>query len=92
MEEAPTFALFVLANGVKLGLWSRKTAEPKVTAYPGASEICFSHENVDDLYEQWKKKGLSFAQEPKDMDFGRTFVVLDPDGHRIRVSRMFEQQ
>jgi hypothetical protein len=24
-------------------------------------------------------------QRPVDLDFGRTFVVLDPDGHRLRV-------
>jgi len=25
------------------------------------------------------------AQKPVDMDFGHTFVALDPDGHRLRV-------
>jgi predicted enzyme related to lactoylglutathione lyase len=24
-------------------------------------------------------------QQPTDIDFGRTFVGLDPDGHRLRV-------
>jgi hypothetical protein len=24
-------------------------------------------------------------QAPADMDFGRTFVALDPDNHRLRV-------
>jgi hypothetical protein len=28
---------------------------------------------------------VSIIQEPTDMDFGRTFVGLDPDGHRVRV-------
>ncbi len=30
-------------------------------------------------------RGLTIAQAPSDMDFGRTFVALDPDGHRLRV-------
>lgn len=87
-ELHPTFALFTLANGVKLGLWSQKTAEPKVTAQPGAAELSFSEEAVDALYAKWQKMGVKMAQEPTDMDFGRTFVALDPDGHRLRVHRL----
>jgi hypothetical protein len=34
VELSPTFALFALTNGVMLGLWSNKTAEPKVEAQP----------------------------------------------------------
>lgn len=92
VEAAPTFVLFVLGNGVKLGLWSRETAEPKVTAQAGGSEICFSEDNVDQLYEHWSKLGVAMAQVPTDMDFGYTFVALDPDGHRIRVFRLKEQR
>ena len=29
VETSPTFALFVLDNGFKLGLWSRHTVEPR---------------------------------------------------------------
>ena len=50
IEQSPTFALFALENGLMLGLWSRKTAEPEVTAHPGASEIRFSAEDVDAVY------------------------------------------
>ena len=88
VEQAPTFALFILSNGVKLGLWSRYTAEPAVTTQPGASEICFSTEDVDAAYQAWGKLGIAVAQAPTDMDFGRTFVALDPDGHRIRVYKL----
>jgi hypothetical protein len=28
---------------------------------------------------------LKIAQAPTAMDFGMTFVALDPDGHRLRV-------
>jgi hypothetical protein len=31
------------------------------------------------------KRGLPIAQAPTAMDFGPTFVALDPDGHRLRV-------
>jgi predicted enzyme related to lactoylglutathione lyase len=40
---------------------------------------------VDAAYAQWRAKGLPILQAPTDMDFGRTFVALDPDRHRLRV-------
>lgn len=88
IEESPTFVMFALKNGVMLGLWSKYTAEPKVEASAGALEICFPAENVDALYEEWGRKHVTVAQKPTDMDFGRTFVVLDPDGHRVRVYKL----
>lgn len=90
IEESPTFVVFALKNGVMLGLWSKYTAEPRVDAPAGALEICFPAENVDALYEEWGRKNVTVAQKPTEMDFGRTFVVLDPDGHRIRVYKLNE--
>lgn len=92
IEESSTFVMFALKNGIMLGLWSKYTAEPRVEAPAGAVEICFPTSDVDALYEAWGKKHLTVAQKPTDMDFGRTFVVLDPDGHRIRVMKLFEEQ
>lgn len=88
IEESPTFVMFALDNGVMLGLWSKYTAEPKVEALPGAAEICFPTEDVDVLYEKWGKKDITVVQKPTDLDFGRTFVFLDPDGHRIRIYKL----
>lgn len=92
IEQSPTFALFVLPNGIKLGLWSRHTAEPLVTAQPGAAEITFTTDDVDGVYTNWRQRGIPMLQEPTDMDFGRTFVALDPDKHRIRVFKLKENQ
>lgn len=90
IEESPTFVMFVLKNGVMLGLWSKYTAEPRVEASAGAVEICFPTVDVDALYENWGNKHATIAQKPTDMDFGRTFVILDPDGHRIRAYKLHE--
>lgn len=92
VEVSPTFAMFALKNGVMLGLWSKYTAEPRVEAPAGALEICFPTDDVDALYEVWGKKEVTIAQKPTDMDFGRTFVALDPDGHRIRVYKLMEEK
>lgn len=92
VEESPTFAMFSLKNGVMLGLWSKYTAEPRVEAPAGALEICFPTDNIDALYESWGKKQITMAQKPTDMDFGRTFVAIDPDGHRIRIYKLHEEK
>ncbi len=91
IEASDTFCLFTLDNGVQLGLWSRHTAEPTVVATPSTAEICFSHDNVDALFEVMKSQNIPMAQEITDMDFGRTFVLQDPDGHRIRIFKLHEE-
>ena len=86
LETSPTFAMFSLHDGVMLGLWSRHGVEPKASP-PGGSEICFTVGDVDAVHADWVKRGLTVIQPPTDMDFGRTFVAADPDGHRLRVFR-----
>ena len=91
VEKSPTFVLFVLKTGIKFGLWSRHTAEPSVKGEPGGSEVCFKLDHaagVDKTYADWTARGLRVLQTPVEMDFGYTFVVTDPDGHRLRVYAM----
>lgn len=88
LESSPTFAMFALDSGVMLGLWSRHTVEPAALAPGGGVELAFTvadEARVDALYADWGRRGLVIAQEPTRMDFGYTFVALDPDGHRLRV-------
>lgn len=88
VESSATFALFVFDNGTKLGLWSRHTVEPAATAAGGGGEIGFSvpdSATVHALHDDWRGRGLSILQPPTEMDFGHSFVALDPDGHRLRV-------
>ena len=79
--------MFALASGVKLGLWARDNVEPKVTGANGGSELGFPVADggaVDRIHADWRTRGIAIAQAPSTMDFGRTFVALDPDGHRLR--------
>ena len=88
VEASPTFVLFVLDGGFKLGLWSRHTVEPAAAAAGGGAELVFAldmPDAVDATHENWAGRGLNILQRPTDMDFGRTFVALDPDNHRLRV-------
>ncbi|MDW5418861.1 VOC family protein [Iodobacter sp. CM08] len=88
IELSATFALFKLESGLKLGLWSKHTVEPAAGTTGGGVELAFllqGREAVQAQYEIWRKQGLAIAQEPTAMDFGYTFVALDPDAHRLRV-------
>ncbi len=87
IEASPTFRLFDLGAG-KLALWSRHAVEPRSSVTGGGGELVFIVENstaVNAIHADWSARGLVMAQAPVDMDFGRTFVALDPDGHRLRV-------
>ena len=88
VEESPTFAMLPLRDGVMLGLWSRKTVEPEAKSPAGAGEITFKVADVSAvraIHAEWAGRGIPIAQAPTEMDFGNTFVALDPDGHRLRV-------
>ncbi len=79
--------MFAAAPSLMLGLWRADKVEPKATA-PGGGEICINADApaaVDAIHEEWRGKGIEIAQAPTKMDFGYTFVALDPYGHRVRV-------
>jgi predicted enzyme related to lactoylglutathione lyase len=88
VEAQAAFALFVLRSGLKLGLWAKSDVLPAVTAPSGSSELAIalkSEQEFEHLYQNWQARGVVIAQVPTSMDFGLTFVALDPNGHRLRV-------
>ena len=88
LEAGPTFAMFALDSGVMLGLWSKHTVVPAALAAGGGAEVAISvadKETLQSMFASWVKRSLVIVQQPVDMDFGHTFVALDPDGHRLRV-------
>ena len=88
IDQAPTFAMLPFNEATILGLWIRNGVQPKATANPGATELGFHVENRDavaDTYKKWKSQGIVMELEPTKLDFGYTFVGVDPDGHRLRV-------
>lgn len=88
VEASPTFAMFALDSGMMFGLWAAHTVEPKATGTVGGGELAFAVEGdaeVDARHAAWHAKHIPIAQAPTRMDFGYTFVGLDPDGHRLRV-------
>lgn len=94
VEQSPTFALFVLPSGLALGLWGADGVEPAPTTAGGGSELGFKMPEsaaIDRIHAEWSAKGTTIALPPTDLGFGRSFLALDPDGHRLRVYAIAEE-
>jgi catechol 2,3-dioxygenase-like lactoylglutathione lyase family enzyme len=88
VEQSPGFALFLLGDGAALGLWQRDDVQPPVSAQAGAAELAMVVANPDEVrqvHDAWRALGVQIAQAPVTLEFGHTFVGVDPDGHRLRV-------
>ena len=86
-ESSPAFVMFALESGVMLGLWSSADVKPASTS-PGGSELAITVANkeaANTLHANWREQGIAILQTPTQMDFGYTFVGIDPDGHRLRI-------
>ena len=87
IESSATFAMLPAAPGLMLGLWRHDGVKPPASA-AGGGEIAFPVGNpadVDATFAEWRGRGVKMALPPTQMDFGYSFVALDPDGQRLRV-------
>lgn len=92
VEASPGFVMFVLNSGLRLGLWQRQHIVPAATldaALPagGSCELVFQLADsaaLQTTYQQCQQAQLAVALAPVQLEFGETFVVLDPDQHRLR--------
>ena len=88
VQASPTFVMFALSPALMLGLWSRHTVEPAAAVAVGGTELAITVDGpdaVDATHAAWSGLGLTILASPADADFGRSFVAVDPDGHRLRV-------
>ena len=88
LDSSPNFVMFELSPDLRLGLWARRDVEPAPSSAADTGELAMAvatNEEVEALWADRKRKGAAILQEPTTMDFGRTFLVADPDGHRLRV-------
>ena len=86
----PAYVAFGLENGLTFSLWSTQARDFVSSGTGHRSEIAFTVKDdaeVERLYADWRRRGIAIEQELKTAVFGRTFVALDPDGHRLRVCR-----
>ena len=88
VQSSPKFSVLPLGGESQLGLWQRDAVQPPAGDESGGSEIVFTvadREAVEAVHDTWRGRGANIAQAPVTLEFGHTFVALDPDGHRLRV-------
>jgi len=91
VEKSPGYSMFVLDGGLKIGFWKRDEVQPEAEGEPGSVEVVFAERSdaeVDERFAEWTGEGVVIAQKPVRLEFGYTFVGLDPDGHRLRVYKL----
>jgi catechol 2,3-dioxygenase-like lactoylglutathione lyase family enzyme len=84
----PTYVAFALEGGFTLGLWATHRVSPPPPESGNRTELGFMVKDaaaVEALHIDWSKRGITIEVKPITDVFGRTFVALDPDGHRLRV-------
>ena len=87
VDASANFAMYLLSGGANLGLWAKHDVAPSIKEPGTGGELAFvlpDKPAVDVLCGRWRELNVKIAQEPTAMDFGYTFVGLDPDGHRLR--------
>ena len=85
---SPTFAAITFASNVKITLKQSDTLTPISKVTGGGTELSIAltdKQALENLYKEWKAKGIQFKQAPEESVFGINFVAIDPDGHRIRI-------
>lgn len=61
-----------------LALWTPPGLENRIGTFSG---IVFTCDNVYATYEELRRRGVNFAEEPKDQPGGVMCTFLDPDGN-----------
>jgi predicted enzyme related to lactoylglutathione lyase len=87
-QLSPVFTRLVMKSSLIFGLKTKPSVVPPATP-PGGSEIGFvlgDAKAVDAAHDDWRHRGIRIIQAPIDEPFAHTFVAVDPDGHRIRVT------
>ncbi len=88
--SSPTFTTLRPANGALIGLQDKSASQlpPRHEQHAGTVELSFEIEDIDELWQQWKAKGVELVTEPIDLPFGRYFMAKDPDGHYLSAYRI----
>ncbi|OQS42918.1 VOC family protein [Chromobacterium haemolyticum] len=84
---SPRYVAFSAGGEALFALWSGGDApHADVPRFVETGIMLASGEAVDGLYQAWRDDpDLRIAQPPSTEVFGRTFLMLDPDGNQIRV-------
>jgi predicted enzyme related to lactoylglutathione lyase len=78
-EKFVAFKLGDALLGIKISEYEREI--------PGHQTIILDVENVWELYESSRNKGIKIYKELSSEDWGDNFAILDPDGNKIEFTQ-----
>ena len=61
-----------------LALWTPPQLQDRIGTF---SQVVFKCDDVNATYEELRKRGVTFTQEPKDQPGGVMALFVDPDGN-----------
>ena len=91
IRQSDDFALFVTPNGQSLRLWQQDKVIPSTNGVVGGVEVVLHVDSLDELntqWHRWQSLGLQPIQSIETLSFGETFMMIDHDGHRLRLIRL----
>lgn len=75
-----------IQDGTVLALHpAKKKLRPKSTKPKIGVLVAFKVSSMDEAYKALKRKRVRFFKEPKEEDFGKHAIILDPDGYMISI-------
>ncbi len=93
-QALPAFALIRAGEGGggTIGLISiqesqKEGATSSTAAQKRAVHVEFSVDNLDELYEKLKAKGVKFHLPPHDEPWERSMTAFDPDGYAVEFAQ-----
>ena len=60
----------------------------ELVAKGAAGGLFFAADDVDATYDELKKRGVEFSQEPTDQPYGRDAGFRDPSGNQMRMAQL----
>ena len=73
------FVSFIFEHGVRLGIKKAKEKREK----PGHQTLIIGSEDIQSVYEDMKKKGITMNKPLTEEKWGIEFSFLDPDRNKI---------
>ncbi|HTP08807.1 MAG TPA: VOC family protein [Anaerolineae bacterium] len=83
-NSEPNFIMLKTAGPAWLAL-EDVSGQASKAAPAGGVEIGLVVDNVDQVWQELKTKGVNLLTEPQDMPFGRSFEARDPEGHCLTI-------
>ena len=79
-QQSDNFVSFIFPNKVRLGI--KKATEER--EQPGRQTIFIEVEEIEEVYNGFKKLNLDFYKELTSENWAKNFAILDPDGNKLQ--------